>query len=141
MALYAFDLMHLDGADVTKLPLERRKAALAKLLGKGYEPLRLSESLAENGPTLLKHACKLGLEGVISKLADAPYHSGRGHAWVKAKCSDRQEFVVAGFAPASNDARGRGPRAWRLRPRQAQIFRPHRHRLHSRQRPRDLSQA
>jgi len=108
MALYAFDLMHLDGADVAKLPLERRKAALAKLLGKGYEPLRLSESLAENGPTLLKHACKLGLEGIISKLADAPYHSGRGHDWVKAKCSDRQEFVVAGFAPAANDARAVG---------------------------------
>lgn len=103
MVFYAFDLMSLDGADLKPLPLGERKAALAKLVGKRHGPLRLSESLTEPGPALLKHACKMGLEGIISKRADAPYRSGRGHDWVKAKCSDRQEFVVAGFAPSSAD--------------------------------------
>ena len=109
MVLYAFDLMHLDGVDLKPLPLSRRKAALAKLLGhKSRAALRLSKSLAERGPALLKQACKMGLEGIISKRADAPYRSGRGHDWLKAKCSDRQEFVVAGFAPSTADAHAVG---------------------------------
>jgi bifunctional non-homologous end joining protein LigD len=109
MVLYAFDLMHLDGADLRRLPLSERKAALARLIGrKNHRVLRLSESLTEPGPVLLRHACKLGLEGIISKLADAPYRSGRGHDWLKAKCSDRQEFVVAGFATSSADAHAVG---------------------------------
>ena len=109
MVFYAFDLMHLDGADLKPLPLSERKAALAKLIGRGKRgPLRLSESLAERGPVLLRQACKMGLEGIISKLAAAPYHSGRGHDWLKAKCSDRQEFIVAGFAPSTADAHAVG---------------------------------
>ncbi len=105
MALYAFDLMHLDGADLTPAPLSERKAALAKLVGRKQKrgALRFSKSLTEPGPTLLKYACKMGLEGIISKVADAPYRSGRGHDWLKAKCSDRQEFVVTGFAPSTAD--------------------------------------
>jgi bifunctional non-homologous end joining protein LigD len=110
MVLYVFDLMHRDGEDLKSAPLRARKAALAKLLGHASKQgaLRLSESLTEDGPTLLKHACKLGLEGIVSKLADAPYRSGRGHDWLKAKCSDRQELVVAGFAPSSADAHAVG---------------------------------
>jgi bifunctional non-homologous end joining protein LigD len=105
MSYYVFDLMHLDGDDLRPLPLTARKAALAQLLKKAGDggPLHLSESLAEPGPVLVKHACKLGLEGIISKRADAGYHSGRGHDWLKTKCSDRQEFVVAGFAPSTAD--------------------------------------
>ena len=109
MALYAFDLLHLDGADLRRLPLSARKAALAGLLrGRGGRHLRLSRSLRKPGPALLKAACKMGLEGIMSKLADAPYRSGRGRDWVKAKCSDRQELVVAGFAPSSADAHAVG---------------------------------
>ncbi|HZD90480.1 MAG TPA: non-homologous end-joining DNA ligase [Pseudolabrys sp.] len=110
MVLYAFDLMHLDGVDLKPLALAQRKAALAKLLGRSRKrgALRFSESLAESGAALLKQACKMGLEGIISKVADSPYRSGRGHDWLKAKCSDRQEFVVAGFAPATNDAHAVG---------------------------------
>jgi bifunctional non-homologous end joining protein LigD len=110
MVLYAFDLLHLDGSDLKPQPLHARKQALARLLAKarkGY-PLRLSESLTEPGPTLLKHACRMGLEGIVSKLADAAYHSGRGRDWIKTKCSDRQELVVAGFAPSSADAHAVG---------------------------------
>ncbi len=109
MVLYAFDLMHLDGADLKRLPLAARKAALAKLMHRGHDRhIRLSRSLRKPGAALLKAACKMGLEGIMSKLTDAPYRSGRGRDWVKAKCSDRQELVVAGFAPSSADAHAVG---------------------------------
>ena len=110
MAFYSFDLMHLDGADLKPLPLISRKGALARLLeGQGGRgPLRLSESLTEPGTILLRHACKMGLEGIVSKLSNAPYRSGRGRDWIKSKCSDRQELVVAGFVPSTADAHAVG---------------------------------
>ena len=108
MVYYVFDLLHCDGADLKALPLTARKAALSRLLARARGAMRLSESLTERGPVLLKQACKMRLEGIISKVADAPYRSGRGHDWLKAKCSDRQEFVVAGFAPSTADAHAVG---------------------------------
>jgi bifunctional non-homologous end joining protein LigD len=109
MVLCAFDLMHLNGADLKRLPLTARKAALAKLIRRGHDRhLRFSKSLHGRGPALLKQACKKGLEGIISKHKDARYHSGRGRDWLKAKCSDRQELVVAGFTPSSADSRAVG---------------------------------
>jgi bifunctional non-homologous end joining protein LigD len=90
--------------------LHERKAALARLLAKAPKNgvLRLSESIVDKGSVLLKHACKLGLEGIVSKLADAPYRSGRGHDWLKSKCSDRQELVIAGFTLSTADAHAIG---------------------------------
>jgi bifunctional non-homologous end joining protein LigD len=110
MVFYVFDLMHLNGADLKPLPLASRKDALAHLLKRqpARAPLRLSESLTESGTTLLRHACKMGLEGIISKVADAPYRSGRGRDWIKTKCSDRQELVIAGFVPSTADAHAVG---------------------------------
>jgi len=110
MVYYVFDLMHLDGADLRDLPLQERKARLQRLLTKQPKrgPLRLSESIEEPGPVLLKHACKLGLEGIVSKRADAGYHSGRVHDWLKTKCTDRQELVIVGFAPSAADAHSVG---------------------------------
>ncbi len=110
MLFYVFDLMHLDERDLKPLPLIERKQALARLLKNASKraPVRLSESLTEPGPTLHKYACKMGLEGIVSKLADAAYHSGRGHDWIKTKCSDRQELVIAGFVPSSTDAHAVG---------------------------------
>jgi bifunctional non-homologous end joining protein LigD len=110
MVFYVFDLLHLDGADLRPLPLTARKATLSSLVEDLPErgPIRLSESLSERGTTLLRHACKLGLEGIISKLADAPYQSGRGRDWIKAKCSDRQEFVIAGVVPSTADSQAVG---------------------------------
>lgn len=105
---YAFDLLYLDGADLRALPLRVRKEALAKVLKRVPGPLRLSESIDERGPLLLKHACRMHLEGIISKRDDAPYRSGRGHDWTKTKCTGRQEFVVAGFVPSTADARAVG---------------------------------
>ncbi len=110
LVYYVFDLLHLDGVDLRPLPLHERKEALAGLIAKAgaNSPLRLSESIDERGPVLLKHACRLGLEGIISKRDDAPYHSGRGHDWLKAKCTGRQEFVVAGFVPSTADSHAVG---------------------------------
>ena len=110
MAFYAFDLLYLDGNDLRQSPLVSRKEALARLLRRQPPrgPLRVSESLTEPGSTLLRHACKMGLEGIVSKIADAPYRSGRGHDWIKTKCSDRQELVVAGVVPSTADAHAVG---------------------------------
>lgn len=107
---YVFDLLYLDGIDLRPLPLHERKQALARLVGKAgkHSPLRFSESIDERGPVLLKHACRLGLEGIISKRDDAPYRSGRGHDWLKAKCTGRQEFVIAGYVPSTADAQAIG---------------------------------
>ncbi len=110
MVYYVFDLLYLDGVDLRGVPLERRKAELAKLLRRAPKngPVRLSESLDQAGDVLLKHACQLGLEGIISKLRDAPYRPGRGPDWLKTKCTDRQELVVAGYAPSTADAQAIG---------------------------------
>jgi bifunctional non-homologous end joining protein LigD len=110
MVLYVFDLMHLDGEDLRALPLTERKRRLGLLVARQPKnsPLRFSESFSEKGSVLLKSACKLGLEGIMSKRADAPYRSGRGHDWIKAKCSDRQELVIAGFVPSTADAHAVG---------------------------------
>jgi bifunctional non-homologous end joining protein LigD len=110
MRFYAFDLMHLDGADLTGLPLTARKAALERLIARAPigGALRFSHSIEKSGPDLLQQACDMGLEGIVSKRADAPYRSGRGYDWVKTKCSDRQEFVIAGFVPSTADARAVG---------------------------------
>jgi len=110
MTFYAFDLMHLDGRNLTPLPLTARKDALEDLLGEARKgsPLRFSASIDRDGPALLAQACKMGLEGIISKVADAPYRSGRGRDWLKTKCSDRQEFVIAGFAPSTAGANAVG---------------------------------
>jgi bifunctional non-homologous end joining protein LigD len=98
---YAFDLLHLDGYDLTEAKLIDRKGALEKLLAGSGPALRYSEHFGDEGGLVLKHACRLSLEGIISKIADAPYRAGRGRDWVKSKCSARQEFVVAGYVPSS----------------------------------------
>ena len=73
----------LDGTDLTPAPLVKRKEALQALLAESGEQLRYSEHFTDEGGLVLKHACRLSLEGIISKVADAPYRSGRGRDWVK----------------------------------------------------------
>ena len=68
-------------------------------------PIRFSEHLEADGPTMLAHTCRLGLEGIISKRKDLPYRPGRGHHWFKAKCMQSQEFVILGYV-ASTAAAG-----------------------------------
>lgn len=97
----AFDLLHLDGRDLTGMRLDARKAALEPLLDKAPEVLRYSEHFEEDGEMVLRHACRLSLEGVISKRASGLYRSGRSKDWIKSKCGERQEMVIAGYMPSS----------------------------------------
>ncbi len=98
---YAFDLLYLDGFDLRAAPLVKRKELLEAIIGAGAGIVRFSGHFDESGALVLRHACRLGLEGVVSKLRDSPYRSGRGRSWIKSKCSARQEFVVAGFVPST----------------------------------------
>jgi bifunctional non-homologous end joining protein LigD len=100
---WIFDLLHLDGQDLTNEPLTVRKAALRRLLrGQSRNgALRYTEDFEERGSAIFTHACELGLEGIVSKLRDAPYHSGRSESFIKTKCHNAQEFVVVGFTPST----------------------------------------
>ena len=102
-AYYVFDLLHLDGRDLTTEPLVARKAALARLLqgNAGGGVIRYTDDFDEAGPLILRHACEMGLEGIVSKRRDAPYRSGRTDNFVKSKCHGRQEFIVAGYTPST----------------------------------------
>lgn len=98
---YAFDLLFLDGFDLRAAALSERKGALKRLMEAADARLKYSEHFDESGHLVLKHACRLSLEGIISKVANAPYRSGRGRDWVKSKCSARQEVVIGGYVPSS----------------------------------------
>jgi bifunctional non-homologous end joining protein LigD len=97
---FAFDLLELDGEDLTGLPLVERKAKLQKILPKGKSRLRYSDHIVGSGEKLLNQFCAAGLEGVISKLATGKYVGSRSGGWVKTKCIKRQEFVVVGWTPS-----------------------------------------
>jgi bifunctional non-homologous end joining protein LigD len=105
---YAFDLLYLDGYDLRPSPLAERKSLLQKIVDTEEGLLKYSVHFDENGGLVLTHACRLSLEGVVSKLRDAPYKSGRGKSWIKSKCSSRQEFVLAGYTPSSTSRRAIG---------------------------------
>lgn len=95
---YAFDLLHLDGEDLTRLPLEQRRAKLPAIV-KGSGVL-LSEPLAGSAADVIAAVQGLGLEGVIAKRRDSRYDAGvRGDAWLKLKLDRQQEFVVGGYRP------------------------------------------
>jgi bifunctional non-homologous end joining protein LigD len=83
--LYAFDLIELNDDDLRRDPLEVRKATLASVLAKAAAGLRLNEHLEGDGPTVFAHACKMGLEGIVSKRKDSMYRSGRSPDWLKMK--------------------------------------------------------
>jgi bifunctional non-homologous end joining protein LigD len=104
MVYYVFDLLHLDGFDLRGSPLSERKRLLAGLVAQSPSAfaLRFNDHLDQAGDDILSQACRLGLEGIVSKQLDLPYVSGRGDHWVKSKCMLRQEFIVLGFLPASD---------------------------------------
>jgi bifunctional non-homologous end joining protein LigD len=83
--LYAFDLIELNGDDLRRDPLEVRKATLASVLAKPALGLRLNEHIEADGPTVFAHACKMGLEGIVSKRKTSTYRSGRSPDWLKSK--------------------------------------------------------
>jgi bifunctional non-homologous end joining protein LigD len=99
--LVAFDLLYLNGYDLRKLPLIERKAHLRKIID-GSE-VQFSESFEIDGKEMFAHACKVGLEGVVSKVRDSHYSSGRNRDWVKMTCAQRETLTIAGFALDGND--------------------------------------
>jgi bifunctional non-homologous end joining protein LigD len=100
---WVFDLLYLDGRDFTGEALTVRKAALRQLLKRQRRngAIRYAEHFEEQGAEIFRHACEMNLEGIVSKLRDAPYRSGRSENFIKTKCHDEQEFVVAGFTPSA----------------------------------------
>jgi bifunctional non-homologous end joining protein LigD len=95
---FVFDLLFLEGEDLRRQPLKQRKTRLAKLLGeRARGPIRYVEHFQAAGDAVLKSACQMGLEGLVSKRNDAPYRSGRGGQWTKTKCRGGQEVVIGGW--------------------------------------------
>jgi bifunctional non-homologous end joining protein LigD len=105
IAYYLFDLLALDGENLRKEPLVVRKHRLKALIGSGRGPLLYSDHVTGNGEAMFARACGLGLEGIVSKRADAPYRSGRSRAWLKVKCGLEQEFVIVGWRPSTKAGR------------------------------------
>jgi bifunctional non-homologous end joining protein LigD len=100
LIFFAFDLLFADGEDLRRLPLGERKERLKELLEarKGKAKLvRYVEHFESGGDAILRSACKLSLEGIVSKKLDAPYRSGRSENWTKAKCRAGHEVVLGGW--------------------------------------------
>ncbi|HEY1486688.1 MAG TPA: non-homologous end-joining DNA ligase, partial [Micromonosporaceae bacterium] len=104
---YVFDLLRLDGDDVTGSPLRDRKELLRTALAFA-DPLRFTAHRNTNGETYLAQACRWGWEGLIAKRADAPYTHGRSKDWLKFKCVAEQEFVIGGFTDPAGSRVGFG---------------------------------
>jgi bifunctional non-homologous end joining protein LigD len=108
LTYFLFDLLHIDGYDLTRAPLLARKNILAKVLQDAAGPVRFSDHIVGRGEALYHRACRLGLEGVISKQKESPYRSGRSREWVKTKCHASQEFVIGGFTDPAGSRMGLG---------------------------------
>jgi bifunctional non-homologous end joining protein LigD len=103
---FLFDMPCLEGYDLRRVALEQRRALLERLLAeRGGERLRFSAAFDGDPDRILQTACQLGLEGVIAKRKDAPYVSRRTETWLKLKCAERQEFVIAGYTERSGASR------------------------------------
>jgi bifunctional non-homologous end joining protein LigD len=108
LVYFAFDLLYLDGYDLRRAPLLARKEALTRLLAGRKKAIRLGDHVAGGGEEFYRHACDFALEGIVSKRADLPYHSGRTKDWLKVKCLKRQEFVIVGFTDPEKSRVGLG---------------------------------
>ena len=105
---FAFDLLYVDGYDIRKSRLLERKRLLEQIFRSASGILHYSEHFEVPGSEFLAHACKLKLEGAVSKRADSPYLSGRGRSWLKIKCGRRQEMVIGGFTDPEGSRSGFG---------------------------------
>jgi len=101
LIFYAFDLLFADGEDLRKLPLSERKQRLQALLDGRHRRdkgvIQYVDHFETGGDAILESACKMSLEGIVSKLASAPYRSGRTESWTKAKCRAGHEVVIGGW--------------------------------------------
>lgn len=111
LVYFMFDLLYCEGVNLTGVALEDRKAALEEILQAvpGALPLRYSSHMEEgDSRTIFAHACQMGLEGLLSKRADAPYRGGRSENWIKSKCALGQEFVIIGYVPSTTSRQAVG---------------------------------
>jgi bifunctional non-homologous end joining protein LigD len=106
LVFFLFDLLYLDGENVSAQPLVERKAKLAALLADARSPLHYCDHQVGHGRAFHEKACAAGLEGIVSKRADAAYAPGNRGLWVKVKCLHREEFVVVGWTDP------KGSRPW-----------------------------
>ena len=104
MTFFAFDLLELNGEDLRPLPNVQRKERLRPLIP-ASDRLQFSEHILGSGEQLFETMCQEGLEGIVSKQADAPYRGARTKSWLKVKCTRRQEFVIVGWTK-SDKSRG-----------------------------------
>ena len=107
LVYFAFDLLFVGDEDVRELPLTERKERLAALLsGAGEDPrLRFVEHFETGGDAVLRSACRLSLEGIVSKRGDVPYQSGRTETWAKSKCRAGHEVVIGAYAKTNGKFR------------------------------------
>ena len=99
--LMAFDLLYLDGHDLTKMEYGARRHLLEDVLAEKQGAIRLSEEFDEDPDELLRHACEHDLEGIIAKHRDRPYRSGRTGDWLKIKCVQSDTFAIVGYEPST----------------------------------------
>jgi bifunctional non-homologous end joining protein LigD len=98
LVFFAFDILWRGSDDLRTFALKDRKAALAGVLEAAPSPrIRMVDALPQSGPALLQAACRMGLEGIVSKRREAPYVAGRSDKWVKSKCRPAQEVVIGGW--------------------------------------------
>jgi bifunctional non-homologous end joining protein LigD len=100
---FVFDLIYCEGFDLTNAALSDRKALLQQIVAAAPadSPIRFSEHLEGDGPTMFEHASRLGLEGIVCKRSDSPYRGGRSDQWLKVKGTLRQEFIILGYIPST----------------------------------------
>jgi len=109
LVYFVFDVLRLDGQNLEVLPLEARKARLRALVGRRKTGrIRYADHITGRGDELFRQACRLGLEGIVSKRRDEPYHHGRHASWLKTKCTLRQELVIGGFTDPAGMRAGIG---------------------------------
>jgi len=105
---YLFDLLHIDGYDISKLPLKERKSILKSAIEFDGDILRYCEHINEDGEKYLEEACSKGWEGVIAKDGESAYVHSRSKKWLKFKCENRQELVIGGYTDPEGSRKGFG---------------------------------
>jgi bifunctional non-homologous end joining protein LigD len=110
LVYFVFDLLYLNGEDVASLPLEQRKQQLRTLLeaSSASDVIKYTDHVVGDGARVFREACKLGSEGIVSKVRTSAYRPGRNAGWLKVKCVHRQEFVVGGFTDPEGSRAGFG---------------------------------
>ncbi|HEY2388456.1 MAG TPA: non-homologous end-joining DNA ligase [Candidatus Binatia bacterium] len=114
LVYFVFDLLHLDGDDLSRLALEERKARLAALLASAPSArgpaaiVRFAAHVVGDGPAFYDEVCRVGVEGIVSKRRDLPYAAGRHGGWLKTKCLQRETVVIGGFTDPEGTRAGIG---------------------------------